>query len=221
MFNLKTKAEVQASQRELIEKYRFYLYRKGYSETISGILTANEAEVIQMKYNLPATISDLDLGFLEGNLFSTIIIETHYDTYNGDDERVSWLKLLASIHMDKIQCFVSKCAIRNPNINRNEAHRNSEDTLYSKLKNPEIIKREFGDEINSWNFTLSEFGLLCGFVSGVHWVTSEAWKFCHEDYDDPPVNWLHFTNYLTSKTENFKRRGIQEMSVVFQMMTGM
>ena len=211
MFNLRTKDEIQKLQNNLIDEYHYHLFNRGYK-----IITAKEAKEIEKSNCVSKTISDEQLGSIEGYILATITITAHYDTYSGN-ERLSWLKYLASVQNDKIYCYLCRYAMNNPNHSKALKEYDYQKAFNARLPKSENIKLIFLQEIASWYFTPREFGGLRGFMDAVHWTMGENIKFNEDDYD-LPINWERFYNYLVSHSNKLKRRNIIEMPVVFQMM---
>jgi len=220
MEKLRTEEEVAAFEKENMEKYKYYLFQKGYK-----VITAKNATEISKKYNLKKAITDIDFGILEGKMWSAMTIRTHYNTYPEND-RPNWLNHLASLHDDILICFIHRCAwvIANiyPNNNNMPKNYNYGKELYAQLKNLEVMKTSFADALKGegWWFTLYEFGKIRGFIEGVNWVLGEEWKFNENDYDFKKPNymdWDCFYDYLKARSKNRKKHLGQEKSDIFDM----
>jgi hypothetical protein len=203
---------------EIADTYRYWLYQKGYRKTRTSEITAKEVEETKRKYNLSDSILDLDFGILEGKYLLTIYVESFYGR-QLDDAHITWLKNHISLHFDKLRCFILRCAVREPKLDKSQTYdfKQQFDLMLQSTNDLEINLR---DETRDWYFTPYEFGQLCGFLSAAHWAIGGNWAFNENDYD-LPIDWEHFYSYLEKRTIKLKKQDLQEISVIFQMIMGL
>jgi len=77
ILNLNTYEDVENMLSELCKKGWYYLYKRG--GYFGEVFTEADARYIQRQYNLPESISDLDLGRLEGQMMVLMSVINRYD----------------------------------------------------------------------------------------------------------------------------------------------
>jgi hypothetical protein len=223
MPKLCSKEESLAYGNKLSACHRYALYLKGYRKTIEGEITASEVKASKEKYNLPDSVPDFDFGVIEGEINFAMILGTFYD-HEFKCGHLPWIKEHISIYTDTIRRFVLKSAVNKPQIGMSQAY-DYVGQLESEINNAAAALtscekeagENFRDEVNGWYLTHYELGQLCGFVTAANWAIGEEWGFNEEDFD-LPIDWKHFHSYLNKRAAKLKRRKIQEVSIVSQIM---
>jgi hypothetical protein len=208
---LRSIEEVHANEQELIAIYCFYLHQKGYKKTIMSEVMATEIEEAKEKYNLSESISDFDFGAIEGKLKFSMTLRGFYDE-KFDGGHIAWIKFLISECIDKIWCFILRCALNKPRISTSSTY-DFAGQMKTKLEDLVDVYRA---EVNSWHRTPYELGQVCGFVSAAHWAIGDEWAFSEDDFD-APIDWESFHSYINNRALRLKKRKLQEMSGIFQL----
>jgi hypothetical protein len=213
MSTLRSKTELYEQEKKLNVIYCFYLSQMGFKTIMSEVMATEIAEARE-KYNLSESISDFDLGAIEGETQFSMTFRGFYDE-KFDGGHIAWIKFLISLYTDKIWCFILRCAMRKPQISTSPTYYFA-GQLNSKIQKLATISENFRGEMNSWHYTPYELGQLCGFVSAAHWAIGEEWTFNEDDFD-APIDWELFHSCINNRALRLKRRNIQEMSGIFQL----
>ena len=170
---------------------------------------------IERKYNLKSTtISDIELGDLEGKIFAATFILFNLGAYH-ENELLTFLKNLAKIYGDKINLFIHKCYIKDPSIELPKSRASKLRTV-NELATTELFPT-VSDVMESIDFTLYGYGSMYGFLSATLWAMGKEPKNIME-YIDIPIDWQRFYEYLKSYDEESGKRSIAEVSEFFNVL---
>lgn len=207
MLKLRTHEEVKKLLVEVNIKYWYYLFKRGID--FGGLFTAEDAAEVQGEYNLPESISDLELGRLEGQIGVLKSINARYNSPNDDhiirDYATPSLMTLPANYINNRGNFIRKVAEVKPEI----------------IQHPEDSSVRFNTEpltepMPDWLLTEREFGELCGGLSAATWVFGIKWTPKENDGDNSTVHWDKFYEFLASQSAELKSRDVIETHYVFQ-----